>query len=150
MANRPLRLGPDPNRTYLERWNTMHPDRYGQPGATANEGPRGPRWFKSEDPNYYGPGLVRSPGNELLDAITGLVILGLATMIGFAITVTTYRLTHPGNLTTTWILGYVGIFAVSSFVSAILLYAVRRIVLALILSAVAFGIGYAVWHLWLA
>ncbi len=150
MAERPFRLGPDPNRPYLERWNTMHPDRYGRPGATKNESTSDSRRFESEDPNYYGPGLVRSPGNELLDAATGLIVLALAAVLGFVITVTAYQLTHPENLTAAWLLGYVVTFAASTFVSAGVLYAARRIIWALILTAIAFGIGYAVWHLWLA
>lgn len=128
----------------------MHPDRYGQPGTTGDKGTSGSRWFESEDPNYYGPGLVRSPGNELWDAVTGLIILSLAATLGFAITVTAYRLTHPENLTATWIFGYIGVFAASSFVTALLLYAVRRIVLTLILSAIVFSAGYVIWHLLIA
>jgi hypothetical protein len=128
----------------------MYPDRYGSPDTSADERTSGPGRFENDDGNYLGPGLVRSPGNELLNSMTGLMILTLAAMIGFAITITIYRLTHPGNLTATWILGYVGMLAAFSFISAILLYAMRRVVLALILSAIAFSIGYAVWHLWFA
>lgn len=150
MTDRPLRLGPDPNRTYLERQNAMYPDRYGQPGATGNESASDPRWSNSEDLNYYGPGLVRSPGNELLDAATGLIVLALAAALGFVITVTAYRLTHPEHLTAAWLLGYVATFVASTLVSAIVLHAVRRIIWALILAAIAFGIGSAAWRLWLA
>ena len=127
----------------------MHPDRYGQPGATENEGTSDSRWFKSEDPNYYGPGLVRTPGNELLDAATGLIVLALAAVFGFVITVTAYRLTHPENLTAAWLLGYVVTFVASTFVSAGVLYAARRIIWALILAAIAFGIGNVAWRLWI-
>ena len=150
MADRPLRLGPDPNRTYMERWNTMYPDRYGQPDATENEATSDSRWLKSDNPNYYGPGLVRTPGNELLDAATGLIVLALAAVLGFVVTVTAYRLTHPENLTAAWLLGYVVTFVASTFVSAGVLYAARRIIWALILAAIAFGIGSAAWRLWLA
>lgn len=106
----------------------MHPDRYGQPGATGNESASDSRWSNSEDPNHYGPGLVRSPGNELLDATTDLIVLALAAVLGFVITVTAYRLTHPENLTAAWLLGYVATFVASTFVSAIVLHAVRRII----------------------
>lgn len=127
----------------------MHPDRYGQPGATGDKGTSGSRWFESEDPNYYGPGLVRSPGNELLDTATGLIVFALAAILGFAITVTAYRLTHPENLTVLWLLGYLATFLASTFVSAIVLYAARRIIWALILAAITFGIGSAAWRLWI-
>ena len=150
MTDRPLRLGPDPNRTYMERWNTMYPDRYGQPDATENEATSDSRWLKSDNPNYYGPGLVRTPGNELLDAATGLIVLALAAVLGFVVTVTAYRLTHPENLTAAWLLGYVVTFVASTFVSAGVLYAARRIIWALILAAIAFGIGSAAWRLWFA
>lgn len=149
MADRPLRLGPDPNRTYMERWNTMYPDRYGQPDATENEATSDSRWLKSDNPNYYGPGLVRTPGNELLDAATGLIVLALAAVLGFVVTVTAYRLTHPENLTAAWLLGYVVTFVASTFVSAGVLYAARRIIWALILAAIAFGIGNVAWRLWI-
>ena len=128
----------------------MYPDRYGQPDATENEATSDSRWLESDDPNYYGPGLVRTPGNELLDATTGLIVLVLAAVFGFVITVTAYRLTHPENLTAAWLLGYVATFAASTFVSAIVLHAVRRIIWALILAAIAFGIASTVWRLWLA
>ena len=150
MADRPLRLGPDPNRTHLERWNTMHPDRYGRPGATENEGTSDSRWFESEDPNDYGPGHARSPGNDLLDTTTSLIVLALAAVLGFVVTITAYRLTHPENLTAAWLLGYLATFVASTFVSSILLHAVRRIIWALILATIAFGIGSAAWRLWLA
>lgn len=149
MADRPLRLGPDPNRTYMERWNTMYPDRYGQPDATENEATSDSRWLKSDNPNYYGPRLVRTPGNELLDAATGLIVLALAAVLGFVVTVTAYRLTHPENLTAAWLLGYVVTFVASTFVSAGVLYAARRIIWALILAAIAFGIGNVAWRLWI-
>ena len=128
----------------------MYPDRYGQPDATENEATSDSRWLKSEDPNYYGPGLVRSPGNELLDATTDLIVLALAAVLGFVITITAYRLTHPENLTAAWLLGYVATFAASTFVGAIVLHAVRRVIWALILAASAIGIGTAAWRLWFA
>jgi len=133
----------------MERWNTMYPDRYGQPDATENEATSDSRWLKSDNPNYYGPGLVRTPGNELLDAATGLIVLALAAVLGFVVTVTAYRLTHPENLTAAWLLGYVVTFVASTFVSAGVLYAARRIIWALILAAIAFGIGNVAWRLWI-
>ncbi len=127
----------------------MYPDRYGQPDATENEATSDSRWLKSDNPNYYGPGLVRTPGNELLDAATGLIVLALAAVLGFVVTVTAYRLTHPENLTAAWLLGYVVTFVASTFVSAGVLYAARRIIWALILAAIAFGIGNVAWRLWI-
>lgn len=128
----------------------MYPNRYGQPDATENEATSDSRRLESDDPNYYGPGLFRTPGTELLDATTGLIVLVLAAVLGFVITVTAYRITHPENLTAAWLLGYVATFAASTFVSAIVLHAVRRIIWALILATIAFGIGSAAWRLWLA
>lgn len=41
MSSPSFRLGPDPNRTYLERWNEMHPDRYGRPDSPFDGLPTG-------------------------------------------------------------------------------------------------------------
>lgn len=145
---RPLRLGPDPNRTHLERWNEMHPDRYGRP-VTPAEMENGPhRWLSLDD-------VDNSPGNApschgFLESLLGLTILILAPIIGLLVTLPLYQWTRPDNLTPAWILGYAGVFVVATFAGGVLVYTLRRVLLMLALAIMMYGIGYAAWHLWLA
>lgn len=38
MPHRPLQLGPDPNRTYLKRWNEMHPNKEASDAVSGRSG----------------------------------------------------------------------------------------------------------------
>lgn len=144
VTDRPLRLGPDPNRTHLERWNEMHPDRYGRPD-TYDEASSA--WWKQNtaiDPGYGGT------SESFLESLLGLAVLILAPLTGTIATFLIYRWTAPDQLTTGWMLGYAGIFLVTAWIGAVLVYAVRRLLLAAIIASVAFGVGYLAWSLWLS
>lgn len=147
MSDRPLRLGPDPNRTYMERWNEMHPDRYGRPDAPADTENEHRRWLPSDDEDD--PGNVSSP-QGFLESLLGLAILILAPIVGLFVTLPLYHWTRPDNLTPAWILGYASMFVVATFVGAMLVYALRRVLLVLTLATLTFGVGYIAWHLWIA
>lgn len=143
MSDRPLRLGPDPNRTYMERWNEMHPDRYGRPDTSADtESDRRRRFSEDADETGAAP----SP-DGFLESLLGLAIFILSPIIGLYVTLPIYQWTRPDNLTPGWILGYASMFVVATFVGAMLVYALRRVLLMLTLASLAFAIGYAAWHL---
>lgn len=145
MSERPIRLGPDPNRTYLERWNALHPDRYGRADSPADtESER--RRRSSDDADEAGA--TPSPG--FLESLLGLAIFILSPIIGLYVTLPLYQWTRPDNLTPGWILGYAVAFVVATFAGAMLIYALRRVLLIFALAALTFGIGYAAWHLWIA
>lgn len=146
MSDRPLRLGPDPNRTYMERWNEMHPDRYGRPDTSADtEGDR--RWWFSDDANEAG---TAPSSGGFLESLLGLILFILSPIIGLLVTLPLYQWTRPDNLTSGLILGYVGVFAVATFAGAMVVYALRRVLLIFALATMTVGIGYAAWHLWIA
>ncbi len=145
MSGRPLRLGPDPNRTYMERWNELHPDRYGRPDTPADT--ENDRRRRPSDAN--GAGTTPSSGG-FLESLLGLAILILAPIVGLFVTLPLYHWTRPDNLTPAWMLGYASMFVVATFVGAMLVYALRRVLLVLTLATLTFGVGYMAWHLWIA
>ncbi len=136
MSDRPLRLGPDPNRTYMERWNEMHPDRYGRPDTYDEaSGDRRQRGAKGDEQDDGGSG-------SFLESFLGLAILILAPLTGAIVTLLIYRWTAPAQLTNGWILGYTGIFLATSWLGAMLVYSLRRLLLAAAILGMIFGIGY--------
>ncbi len=136
-----LRLGPDPNRTYLERWNEMHPDRYGRVD-TYNESKGA--WFQQSDES---DGSAAPANGSFLETVLGLAILVLAPLAGAIATMLLYRWTGPDHLTSGWVLGYAGAFLACSLAAAILIYALRRLLLTLALLGVMLGVGYLGWTL---
>lgn len=146
MSDPSFQLGPDPNRTYLERWNEMHPDRYGRPDTSATTEGERLRWF-SDDADEAGA--APSPGG-LLESLLGLTLFILSPIIGLFVTLPLYQWTRPDNLTHGWIIGYAAAFVVATFAGAMLVHALRRVLLIFALAALTFGIGYAAWHLWIA
>ncbi len=145
MADRPLRFGPDPNRTYLERWNEMHPDRYGRPDSQAGSSPHRRH---SLDGDAESDSAIPSVG--LLESLLGAAIFLLAPITALIVTLLSYQWTRPDTLTTAWIFGYASVFVVAMLVCGVLAYVFRRVLLALALSAFAFGVGYLAWHSWLS
>lgn len=143
MSNRPLQLGPDPNRTYLERWNQMHPDRYGRPDSPT-DGDYGRQHANDDDTDVGGV------SGAFLNSLLGLTILVLASLTGTIATFLIYRWTAPDQLTAAWVLGYVGVFLVTAWIGAALVYALRRLLLAAAIIGITFGIGYLAWSLWLS
>ncbi len=89
MSDRPFRLGPDPNRTYMERWNEMHPDRYGRPDSPAETEYERRRW-SSDDAGEAGT--AASPGG-FLESLLGLAIFILSPVIGLLVTLPLYQWT---------------------------------------------------------
>jgi hypothetical protein len=145
VADRPLRLGPDPNRTYLERWNELHPDRYGRPDSPAETKSERHRSADDVDEASAPP----SPSG-FLESLLGLAIFILSPIIGLFVTLPLYQWTRPDSLTPGWIIGYAAAFVVTTFAGAMLVYALRRVLLIFALATLTFGIGYATWHLWIA
>ncbi len=116
MSQRPIQLGPDPNRSYLERWNELHPDRYGRPDTyDESDG----AWLQQ---NGEGDGSTSPTTGGLLETFLGLVILVLAPLAGGIATVLLYRLTGPDDLTSGWVFGYVAAFLVSTLAAALLVF----------------------------
>lgn len=148
VTDRPLRLGPDPNRSHLERWNEMHPDRYGRPDTPAETEAGRRRWLSSDDADN-GPGNAPPP-HGFLESFLGLAILILSPIIGLFVTLLTYQWTRPDNLTSAWILAYTGVLVITTFAGAVLIYALRRVLLMLTLATLTFSVGYIAWHLWIA
>ena len=146
MSDRPFRLGPDQNRTYIERWNEMHPNRYGRPDSPAETEYERRRW-SSDDAGEAGT--AASPGG-FLESLLGLAIFILSPVIGLLVTLPLYQWTHPDSLTPGWILSYSAAFMVATFAGAVLVYVLRRALLILALAALMFSIGYTAWHLWIA
>lgn len=141
MSQRPIQLGPDPNRSYLERWNELHPDRYGR--ADTYDDSDG-AWLQQND---EGDGSTSPTTSGLLETFLGLVILTVAPLAGGIATVLLYRWTGPDHLTSGWVLGYVATFLVSTVTAALLVYAVRRLLLAAAFLALTLGVGYFSWNL---
>lgn len=141
MSNRPLQLGPDPNRTYLERWNQLHPDRYGR--ADTYDEPEG-AWLEHSGAS---DGTAAPPNGSFLETVLGLAILVLAPLTGAIATALLYRWTGPAHLTSGWVLGYAGAFFACSLAAAFFIYAARRLLLAAALLAITLGVGYLGWHL---
>lgn len=140
MSQRPIRLGPDPHRSYLERWNELHPDRYGR-ADTYDESDGA--WFQQ---NGEGGGSTSPTTGGFLETFLGLVILTVAPLAGGIATVLLYRWTGPDHLTSGWVLGYVATFLVSTLAAALLVYALRRLLLAVALLGVTLGVGYLGWN----
>ena len=116
MSQRPIQLGPDPNRSYLERWNELHPDRYGRPDTyDESDG----AWLQQ---NGEGDGSASPTTGGLLETFLGLVILVLAPLAGGIATVLLYRSTGPDDLTSGWVFGYVAAFLVSTLAAALLVF----------------------------
>lgn len=122
----------------------MHPDRYGRPDTPAEPEYEQRRWLPSGD-----AGAVPSP-NGFLKSLLGLAILALAPIIGLFVTLPLYQWTRPENLTPAWILAYAGTFAVATFAGAVLVYALRRVLLIFALATLTLGIGHTAWRLWIA
>lgn len=143
MSNRPLQPGPDPNRTYVERWNEMHPDRYGRPD-TYDEADRA--WWQRNTASDSGDG---GTSGSFIESLLGLAVVILAPLTGTIATFLIYRWTAPDQLTTGWMLGYVGIFMVTTWIGATMVYTLRRLLLAAAVVGATVGIGYLAWHLYL-
>lgn len=143
MSDRPLRLGPDPNRTYLERWNVLHPERYGRPDSPADVD-RSRQQGHANDDTAAGRNSA-----SFLESLLSLAILILAPLAGAIATLLIYHWTTPDRLTTGWILGYVGVFLVTAWIGSMLVYALRRLLFAAVIASVTFGAGYLAWNLWL-
>lgn len=143
MSDRPLRLGPDPNRTDMERWNEIHPDRYGRPNTydEAN-GDRRQQGAKGDEQDDGGSG-------NSLESFLGLATLILAPLTGAIATLLIYRWTAPAQLTTGRLLGYMGVLLTAIWVGAVLIYALRQLLLAAAIVSVIFGVGHLAWGLWL-
>lgn len=141
MPHRPLQFGPDPNRTYSERWNEMHPDRYGRPDCSVNSGHD---WQEMHDTDAGGD------SQKFLGSLLSLAILVLAPLAGATATLLIYRWATPSQLTTALILGYAAIFLATAWVGATLVYALRRLLLAATVAGSTVGIGYLAWTLWLS
>lgn len=141
MSDRPLQLGPDPNRSYLERWNELHPDRYGR--ADTYDETDG-AWFQQ---NAESGGSARPATGSFLETILGLAILFLAPLAGAIGTILLYGWTGPDHLTSGWVLGYAAAFVACTFAAALLVYALRRVLLAAALLGVTFGVGCLAWNL---
>lgn len=144
MSHRPLQLGPDSNRTHLERWNEMHPERYGRPDSPADADHGWQQEHANDDTD------ADCDSESFLNALLGLTILVLAPLAGAVGTFLTYRWIAPSQLTTGWILGYAAIFLVTAWIGTLLVYALRRLVLAAAIASVTLGIGYLAWSLWLS
>lgn len=91
MPHRPLQFGPDPNRTYLERWNEMRPDRCGRPDCSVNSGHD---WQEMHDTDAGGD------SQNFLDSLLSLAIIVLEPLAGATATFLIYRWTTPSQLTT--------------------------------------------------
>lgn len=141
MSSPCFRLGPDPNRTYLERWNEMHPDRYGRPDSLADSDQDRQQGHANDDTDAGGG------SGTFLGSLLGLTILFLAPLTGAIATLQIYRWTAPEQLTTGGILGYAGTFLVTAWLSAMLVYSLRRLLLATATLGVIFGIGCLAWSL---
>ena len=122
----------------------MHPDRYGRPDTYDVTGRGG--WPRSTEIGTDAEGAPQS----LLESFVGLAILILAPLTGAIATLLIYRWTAPDQLTTGWILGYAGSFLATAWIGAMLVYALRRLLLAIAIVGVTFGIGYFAWSLWLS
>lgn len=141
MSPRPLQLGPDPDRSYLERWNEMHPDRYGR--TDAHDEPDD-AWHKRGAEGGRGA----DPGTgSLLETLLGLTIFVLAPLAGAIATLLLYRWSGPDHLTSGWVLGYAGAFIACTLAAAFLVYALRRLLLAVAIFGVTLGVGYLTWNL---
>lgn len=136
-----LRLGPDPNRTYLERWNELHPDRYGR--VDTYDESKG-AWFQQ---SRESDGSATPASGSFLETVLGLAILVLAPLAGAIATALLYRWTGPAHLTSGWVLGYAGAFLACTLAAAFFIYAVRRLLLAAALLGVTLGIGYLGWDM---
>ncbi len=143
MSSPSFRLGPDPNRTYLERWNEMHPDRYGRPDSLTDTDQGCQRGHSNDDTD------AGSGTGSFLTSLLSLAVLVLAPLTGAIATLLIYRWTAPDQLTTGRMLGYTGVFLLTSWAGAMLVYALRRLLLAAVIVGVICGIGYLTWVLWL-
>ncbi len=71
MSGPSFQLGPNPNRTYLERWNEMHPGRFGRPDSLADTDQGWQQGHSSDDTDTVNIVLSMPPGTDrdkLLDA----------------------------------------------------------------------------------
>jgi len=136
MSSRPLQLGPDPDRSYLERWNEMHPDRYGRADMYAESDDA---WHQRDAED----GRTADPGTgSLLETLLSLAILVLAPLMGATTTILLYQWTRPDHLTSGWVLGYAAAFLGCTFVAALLVYAARRLLLIATFLALTLSVGY--------
>ncbi len=122
----------------------MHPDRFGRPDSLAGIEQGWQRGHSSDDTD------TGSGTGSFIDSLLGLAILVLAPLTGAIATLLIYRWTAPAQLTSGWILGYTGVFLVTAWAGAMLVYALRRLLLAAAIVGVTFGIGFLAWSLWLS
>jgi len=141
MSSRPLQFGPDPDRSYLERWNEMHPDRYGRADTyDESEG----AWFQQSGES---DGSAAPADASFLETVLGLTILILSPLAGAIATILLYRWTGPDHLTSGWVLAYAGAFLACTLAAALFVYAVRRLLLAAALIGATLGVGYLGWNM---
>lgn len=140
-----MRLGPDPNRSFLQRHNEMFPQRYGLLGPAREANGSATRQVGDSE---AGSSTVHD--ESFVDSLYGFIVLGAGLVIGVLTTFLVVKFIRPESLSASWILGYIATFFVSAYVGAMIAYAVRRIVLAVLIVTSMFGAGYGVYHLWMA
>lgn len=129
MNDRPLRFGPDPNRTPLQRHNAMYPERYGQIDLPlSNPPPRRER------------GHVASSGNAA-GSMVGFVMLVGALAGGCAVLVLLNSLVGAKHIPT-WI--YLASCSVGGIAGGVLAYLLRYI---LLVGGFIGIVGYAAWRM---
>lgn len=135
MDERPIRLGPDPNRTYLQRMNDMYPSRYGSGTAPTSQHSR-----PAYDTTIYGS--ASSDASE--GAGWGLIVL-LGGVLGGIATVVLLRRWLSFD-TSASIFACFGIFLGGAVVSGYIAYLFRYVIALLLLAGLVWLLFSLFFH----
>ncbi len=134
-----IRLGPDPNRTYLQRHNEMFPQLYGQLGAQQKRGRVG-RIAEAADVDVAGDLDVR--GSLYAFAVAAGAIVAALVLTGAA-----YKLMQPDSLTAGRVLGFTAVFLFGLVAGGAVAYVLRRVLAVVLISGGAAMAGWVVWRI---
>lgn len=132
-----MQLGPDPNRSYLERHNQMFPSRYGMPGPFPTERKR----KKSHASEGEGEGAGGSEVDIASD-LRALSVLLTALPAGMFATFLLTKQIGPESLSVGWIFRYLGMFVVCTAGAGYVAYRLRRLL------TIAWGLGVLAFVGW--
>lgn len=136
-----IRLGPDPNR--------LNPHHHHANIWTVPNPPEAPKqqWQATWQAGDSEPGSGTVHNQSFVESLYGFIVFVAGLVIGVLSTFLAVKFIRPESLSAAWIFGYFATFFVSAYVGAMIVYVVRRIVLAVL---VAVSIGYAAYYLWMA
>lgn len=137
-----MKLGPDPNRSYLQRHNEMKPSRYGNlnPEKKAQS-----KKASEEIPQTgAGSGAAEDEGGLFL-TFQALAITIAVPVLGVLLTILIGRAIAPDHLTVGWVFGYVALFAACTGLAALVATVMSRVLGVLLIAGLVALLCWGGW-----